>query len=80
MPGNSLVVRQRPIGSHLPTHSQPEIPQADMTATRAFQKANLMAPQRVAEIGYEALMKNDRVVTGAVNKVEPTLFCHPSLG
>jgi len=44
-------------------------PKADMTDTRAFQKANLMAPQKVAEIGYEALMNEERVVVaGAVNK------------
>lgn len=44
-------------------------PKADMTDTRAFQKANLMAPQKVAEIGYKALMNEERVVVaGAVNK------------
>ena len=45
-------------------------PKADMLETRAFQKANLMPPQEVAEIGYKALMKGDRVVVaGAVNKM-----------
>jgi short-subunit dehydrogenase len=44
-------------------------PKADMADTRAFQKANLMAPQKVAAIGYEALMDEKRVVVaGAVNK------------
>jgi short-subunit dehydrogenase len=44
-------------------------PKADMIDTRAFQQAHVMAPQDVAKMGYEALMKNDRViVTGVVNK------------
>jgi len=44
-------------------------PKADMLDTRAFQKANLMAPQEVAEMGYTALMNGDRVaVAGLVNK------------
>src|SRR5438128_1447134 len=42
---------------------------ADMTATRAFQKANVMAPQPVAEAGYKALMDGERImVPGASNK------------
>src|SRR5438045_2069226 len=45
-------------------------PKADMLASRAFQKANLMAPQDVAEIGYKAVMDGERVVVaGAVNKM-----------
>ncbi|HEY1171324.1 MAG TPA: SDR family oxidoreductase [Verrucomicrobiae bacterium] len=44
-------------------------PKADMLTTRAFQKANLMAPQDVAKDGYEAAMKGERVVvSGTVNK------------
>jgi short-subunit dehydrogenase len=44
-------------------------PKADMLDTRAFQKADVMAPQDVAEIGYKAFMKGDRtVVTGGMNK------------
>jgi short-subunit dehydrogenase len=44
-------------------------PKADMTATRAFQKAKVMAPQEVAEAGYAALMNGERlVVPGAANK------------
>jgi short-subunit dehydrogenase len=43
---------------------------ADMVDTQAFQKANVMAPQTVAEAAYEALMKGQRVVVpGAMNKV-----------
>jgi short-subunit dehydrogenase len=42
---------------------------ADMVDTRAFQKANLMPPQPVAEAGYKALMSGDRIVVpGAMNK------------
>lgn len=42
---------------------------ADMLETRAFQQANLMAPQDVAKAAYEALMNGDRVVVpGASNK------------
>ncbi len=42
---------------------------ADMVETRAFQKANLMAPQPVAEAGYKALMNGDRIIVpGAMNK------------
>ena len=45
-------------------------PKADMVDTSAFQKANLMAPQPVAEAAYEALMKGQRVVVpGMANKV-----------
>jgi uncharacterized protein len=44
-------------------------PKADMLGTRAFQQANLMAPQDVAKAGYEGLMKGHRlVVPGAANK------------
>ena len=43
---------------------------ADMVGTRAFQKANLMAPQPVAVAGYEGLMSGDRVVVpGVANKL-----------
>jgi len=42
---------------------------ADMVDTRAFQKANLMPPQPVAEAGYKGLMSGDRIVVpGAMNK------------
>ena len=42
---------------------------ADMVDTRAFQKANLMPPQPVAESGYKGLMSGDRIVVpGAMNK------------
>jgi uncharacterized protein len=42
---------------------------ADMLGTRAFQQAQLMAPQEVARAGYEALMAGDRIVVpGAANK------------
>jgi hypothetical protein len=42
---------------------------ADMVDTRAFQKANVMPPQPVAEAGYQALMSGDRIVVpGAANK------------
>lgn len=44
-------------------------PKADMMETRAFQEANLMAPQVVAEAGYKAVMSGDRVVIpGLANK------------
>jgi len=44
-------------------------PKADMVETRAFQKANVMAPQEVAEIGYAALMRGERVIVpGGMNK------------
>jgi short-subunit dehydrogenase len=44
-------------------------PKADMMETRAFQKANLMPPQDVAEAGYKALMAGDRlIVPDAANK------------
>jgi short-subunit dehydrogenase len=44
-------------------------PKADMTATRAFQQSQLMAPQNVAAEGYRALMQGDRVVVpGMMNK------------
>jgi short-subunit dehydrogenase len=42
---------------------------AHMVDTRAFQQANLMAPQPVAEAGYKALMDGDRIIVpGAANK------------
>jgi short-subunit dehydrogenase len=42
---------------------------ADMVKTAAFQKANVMPPQPVAEAGYKALMSGDRIVVpGAANK------------
>jgi hypothetical protein len=45
-------------------------PKADMLDTRAFQKAAVMAPQPVAEAGYEALMDGDPIVVpGGSNKV-----------
>ena len=44
-------------------------PKANMLETRAFQKASVMAPQDVAALGYDALMRGDRVyVPGAMNK------------
>ncbi len=44
-------------------------PKADLMGTRAFQQANLMAPQDVAEAGYKALMAGDRVIVpGLANK------------
>ncbi|HEX6832286.1 MAG TPA: SDR family oxidoreductase [Rudaea sp.] len=36
-------------------------PKANMENTRGFQQANLMAPQDVAQAGYEALMKGERL-------------------
>ena len=44
-------------------------PKADMVETVAFQKANVMPPQEVAKIAYEALMRGERVVIpGGMNK------------
>jgi short-subunit dehydrogenase len=44
-------------------------PKAEMVDTPAFQKANLMAPQSVAEAAYDALMKGERIIVpGALNK------------
>jgi short-subunit dehydrogenase/ferritin-like metal-binding protein YciE len=44
-------------------------PKADMVETRAFQKANVMAPQEVARAGFDAAMKGERVVVpGGMNK------------
>jgi uncharacterized protein len=44
-------------------------PKADMVGTRAFQQAQLMAPQEVAEAAYKALMAADRVIVpGMANK------------
>jgi len=43
---------------------------ADLENSRAFQQANLMAPQEVASIGYQAFLKKERVtVAGALNKI-----------
>lgn len=43
---------------------------ADMVETRAFQKANLMAPQEVAEAAYKAVMAGERdVIPGGLNKL-----------
>ena len=42
---------------------------AEMENSRAFQQANLMAPQEVARIGYEAFVKKERVVVaGFINQ------------
>ena len=44
-------------------------PKADMIDTGAFQKAQVLAPQEVAEAGYKALMAGERVVVpGLANK------------
>lgn len=44
-------------------------PKADMMDTKVFQKGNLMAPQEVAEGGFIALMRGERVfVPGGLNK------------
>jgi short-subunit dehydrogenase len=44
-------------------------PKAGMLATRAFQKNKVMAPQEVAELGYEALMRSDPIyVAGGMNR------------
>ena len=44
-------------------------PKGDLEESFAFQKANLMDPEEVAQIGYEAAMGGERViVAGAVNK------------
>ena len=43
---------------------------ADMVDTRAFQKANVMPPQDVAEAGYKALVDGERIIVpGAANKL-----------
>jgi len=45
-------------------------PKAGMVDTPAFQRANVMRPQPVAEAPYAALMKGERVVVpGSLNKV-----------
>jgi short-subunit dehydrogenase len=45
------------------------MPKANMVDTAAFQKAKVMAPQDVAEIGYRGLMDGERVVVaGGSNK------------
>jgi uncharacterized protein len=44
-------------------------PKANMLKTRAFQKSSVMSPQEVARLGFEALMRGDRVyVPGGMNK------------
>jgi short-subunit dehydrogenase len=44
-------------------------PTGDLEDSRAFQKANLMAPQEVADAGFDAMMAGERVVVpGAINK------------
>jgi short-subunit dehydrogenase len=44
-------------------------PKAGMLDTKAFQKGPVMAPRKVAELGYKALMRGDRtVVAGGANK------------
>jgi uncharacterized protein len=44
-------------------------PKAGLEDTKAFQKAHVMAPQEVAELGYKGLMRGDRtVVAGGSNK------------
>jgi short-subunit dehydrogenase len=44
-------------------------PKGDMEQTVAFQKANLMDPEEVAQEGYQAVMTGERVVVvGAMNK------------
>lgn len=44
-------------------------PKAGMTGARIFQKGNVMAPAKVAEIGYDALMRGHPLcVTGVANK------------
>jgi short-subunit dehydrogenase len=45
-------------------------PKAGMTDTRAFQQAQVMPPQEVAQKGYDAMMRGERViVTGVTNKL-----------
>jgi short-subunit dehydrogenase len=45
-------------------------PKAGMTETRAFQQAQVMSPQEVAQIGYDSMMRGERVVVaGVVNKL-----------
>jgi short-subunit dehydrogenase len=44
-------------------------PKANMVQTKAFQKSKVMSPQEVAEVGYDAVMRGDRVfVPGTMNK------------
>lgn len=44
-------------------------PKADMVETKIFQKGNVMAPREVAEKGYAAFMRGERVyIPGAMNK------------
>ena len=43
---------------------------ADMVDTNAFQRGNVMAPREVAEAGYEATMRGERVIVpGGLNKI-----------
>ncbi len=43
---------------------------ADMVQTNAFQHGNVMGPREVAETGYEALMRGERVIVpGGLNKI-----------
>src|SRR6187402_495339 len=45
-------------------------PKADMVDTKVFQEGSVMGPQEVAEAGYAALMKDERlIVPGMANKV-----------
>ncbi|WP_367871768.1 SDR family NAD(P)-dependent oxidoreductase [Luteolibacter sp. Populi] len=45
-------------------------PKADLTGATAFQKGNLMAPQDVAEAGYQGVMDGELlVIPGAMNKM-----------
>jgi short-subunit dehydrogenase len=44
-------------------------PRADIVQSTMFQKGNVMAPQEVAEGGYQAVMNGDRVyIAGGMNK------------
>jgi short-subunit dehydrogenase len=44
-------------------------PKAEMVETKAFQKANLMAPQEVAKAGIEALFSGEMlIIPGGINK------------
>jgi short-subunit dehydrogenase len=44
-------------------------PKADMVDTNVFQKGSVMGPREVAEAGYEALMKGEKlIVPGVSNK------------
>ncbi|PTY08291.1 short-chain dehydrogenase [Opitutaceae bacterium EW11] len=44
-------------------------PKAEMIDTKVFQKGNVMAPQEVAEVAFDACMRGERVVVpGGMNK------------